>query len=243
MTAIRSFADNMLDGIAGPLTERQTTYLTRIGHNLNRLTRIINQLLDWSRLDLKRETLNLEPLCIRQIAELVVDSLRTVAAEKQIVLDITFPKQLTQVLADRDKVEQIFWNLVGNAIKFTPLQGRVSVEIAQNAAGDVQACVADTGCGIAPEYLDKVFNEFSRVPSSFPASQGAQLGLFITKNLMRMHGGTIRVESTLQVGTRFYIVFPSVPPSAESGGSGKERETGEKRERGGTGERSETGTG
>jgi len=230
MTAIRSFADNMLDGIAGPLTERQKTYLTRIEHNLNRLTRIINQLLDWSRLDLKKETLNLEPLCVRQIAELVVDSLRTVAAEKQIALDITFPGQLPQIQADRDKVEQIFWNLVGNAIKFTPFQGRVSVEITETATGDVQACVADTGCGIAPEYLDKVFNEFSKIPSSFPASQGAQLGLFITKSLMRMHGGTIRVDSRLQAGTRFYIVFPSMSPSAESG------EQCEKRERGGTGE-------
>ena len=62
MTAIRSFADNMLDGVAGPLTERQTAYLTRIGHNLNRLTRIINQLLDWSRLDLQKEVLRIEPL-------------------------------------------------------------------------------------------------------------------------------------------------------------------------------------
>ena len=82
MTVIRSFADNMRDGIAGPVSEQQMTYLTRIGHNLNRLTRIINQLLDWSRLDSKKDVLRLTPVCIEATALMVADSLRTVATEK-----------------------------------------------------------------------------------------------------------------------------------------------------------------
>lgn len=209
MTAIRSFADNMLDGVAGPLTERQTTYLTRIGHNLNRLTRIINQLLDWSRIDLKRETLNLEPVCVRQIAGFVAESLRTVAADKQIALDVTGSEELPCVAGDRDKIEQIFWNLIGNAVKFTPAGGRVIVETSVNPEGQVQVCVADTGCGIDEEHLDKIFNEFSKVPSPIPNSQGAQLGLFITKNLVALHHGTIRVESEVNAGTRFYVAFPA----------------------------------
>ncbi|HJT19998.1 MAG TPA: ATP-binding protein [Nitrospira sp.] len=209
MTAIRSFADNMLDGVAGPLTERQTTYLTRIGHNLNRLTRIINQLLDWSRIDLKRETLNLEPVCVRQIAGFVAESLRTVAVDKQIALDVTGSDDLPAVAGDRDKMEQIFWNLIGNAVKFTPAGGRVIVEAALNTEGQVQVCVADTGCGIEAEHLDKIFNEFSKVPSPIPNSQGAQLGLFITKNLVALHHGTIRVESDVTAGTRFYVAFPA----------------------------------
>ncbi|BFU96544.1 MAG: conserved protein of unknown function [Nitrospira sp.] len=215
MTAIRSFADNMLDGVAGPLTERQTTYLNRIGHNLDRLTRIINQLLNWSRLDLKREVLNTEPLCVRHIADLVVESLRTVAAEKAIMLSLTFAKHLPKVQGDRDKMEQIFWNLIGNAIKFTPRDGTVTVSITYENGGDVRVCVADTGCGIESEHLHRVFEEFSRVPSSVPSSQGAQLGLFITKNLVAMHGGTIWVESTLGQGTRFYLTFPSMTPEPE----------------------------
>lgn len=215
MTAIRSFADNMLDGVAGPLTERQTTYLNRIGHNLDRLTRIINQLLNWSRLDLKREVLNIEPLCVRQIADLVVESLRTVAAEKAITLGLTFAEDLPKVQGDRDKMEQIFWNLIGNAIKFTPRDGTVSVSITHEDGGDVRVCVADTGCGIEPEHLPRVFDEFSRVPSSIPTSQGAQLGLFITKNLVTMHGGTISVESTPGVGTRFYVSFPLLSDNGE----------------------------
>ncbi|MDF0644578.1 MAG: ATP-binding protein [Nitrospira sp.] len=215
MTAIRSFADNMLDGVTGPLTDRQTTYLNRIGHNLDRLTRIINQLLNWSRLDLNREVLNMEPLCVREIADLVVESLRTVAAEKAITMGLTFTENLPKVQGDRDKVEQIFWNLIGNAIKFTPRDGTVTVSITQADRGDVRICVADTGCGIEPEHLQRVFEEFSRVPSSIPSSQGAQLGLFITKNLVAMHGGTIWVESTPGLGTRFYIALPAMAPEPQ----------------------------
>jgi signal transduction histidine kinase/HAMP domain-containing protein len=208
MTAIRSFADNMLDGVAGALTERQKTYLNRIEHNLNRLTRIINQLLDWSRLDMKREVLRLEPLCIKQISTLVVESLRTVASEKNVAIDIEAPEQLSLVQGDRDKIEQILWNIIGNAVKFTPSGGRVSVAFEPLPDGTVQISVADTGCGIPPEHLDSIFHEFSKIPSAMPNAQGAQLGLFITKSFITMHSGRVWAESTLGTGTRFFFTLP-----------------------------------
>jgi signal transduction histidine kinase len=208
MTAIRSFADNMLDGVAGAVSERQKTYLDRIGHNLNRLTRIINQLLDWSRLDLNKEILRLEPLCINQVAMLVVESLRTVAAEKGVDIQLDSPEHLPMIHADRDKLEQILWNLIGNAVKFTPAGGRVTVQFQALADGMVRTCVTDTGCGIPSEQLDRVFNEFSKVQSTMPTSQGAQLGLFITKSFIAMHNGKIWVESEAGAGSRFYFTLP-----------------------------------
>lgn len=208
MTAIRSFADNMRDGITGPLTERQATYLSRIGHNLDRLTRIINQLLDWSRLDLSKDILRLEPLCIQQTTNLVVDSLQTVAAQKKITIDINCAERMPPIHADRDKVEQILWNLVGNAVKFTPPEGRVTVEFDTTPDRFVRISVTDTGCGIQPADLPRIFNEFSKVSSTMPASQGAQLGLCITKTLITMHKGRIWVESTPGVGTRFFFTLP-----------------------------------
>jgi two-component system, sensor histidine kinase and response regulator len=211
MTAIRSFADNMLDGVAGSLTDRQRTYLTRIGHNLNRLTRIINQLLDWSRLDLQKDALRLEPLCLRQLSTLVVESLRTVAEQKQIKIDLRLSDGVPAIQGDHDKLEQVLWNLVGNAVKFTAPGGHICVQVEPAPDGFVQLCVADTGCGISPDHLEKVFNEFSKVPSSMPTSQGAQLGLFITKTLVTMHGGHIRVESTPSVGTQVYVTLPYEP--------------------------------
>ena len=208
MTAIRSFTDNMLDGVAGSLTDRQRTYLTRIGHNLNRLTRIINQLLDWSRLDLHQEVLRLEPLCLKQLSTLVVDSLRTVADEKHISIDLRAPDDLPPVRGDHDKVEQILWNLIGNAVKFTPAQGTVTVTAERAHDGLVQVCVADTGCGIAPEHLPRIFNEFSKVPSAMATAQGAQLGLYITKSLVTMHRGRIWIESAQGAGTQVRFTLP-----------------------------------
>jgi two-component system, sensor histidine kinase and response regulator len=208
MTAIRSFAENMLDGVTGPLTELQRTYLTRIQHNVARLGRIIVQLLDWSRLDTKRIELRMEEVFIHQIATIATDSLQMVAAEKNVSLAVTPVESLPSVKGDRDKLEQILWNLIGNAIKFTPSGGHVTVECCVSPPGFVQTCVADTGCGIDPTHLDNIFNEFSRVPSAIPSSQGAQLGLYITKALVAMHHGQVWVESQPEVGSRFYFTLP-----------------------------------
>jgi signal transduction histidine kinase len=208
MTVIRSFADNMRDGIAGPVSEQQLTYLTRIGHNLSRLTRIINQLLDWSRLDTKSDTLFLTPVCLETTALLVAENFRAIAQAKNITLEIAKPDGLPAVLGDTDKLEQILWNLIGNAIKFTPPGGRITVDFQTTPEGFLQTSVADTGCGIDPGHIAKLFQEFSKVPSANPASQGAQLGLFITKTLVTMHRGTIWLESTPGTGTRFYFTVP-----------------------------------
>jgi len=208
MTAIRSFAENMLDGVTGPLTELQHTYLTRIQHNVARLGRIIVQLLDWSRLDTKKIELRLEEVCVHQIATIVMDSLQMVASEKNIFLSIAPVESLPPVQGDRDKLEQILMNLIGNAIKFTPSGGRVMVEFSVSNPGFVQTCVADTGCGIDSSHVPNIFDEFSRVPSAMPTSQGAQLGLCITKTLVTMHRGQIWVESQSEVGSRFYFTLP-----------------------------------
>ena len=219
MTAIRSFADNMRDGIAGPVNEQQLTYLTRIGHNLSRLTRIINQLLDWSRLDSKKDVLHLTQVCVETVALQVADSLRTLAAEKSLAIEIVHAEGLPAVQGDPDKLEQILWNLIGNAIKFTPQGGRITVEFQTTPEGFVQTSVADTGCGIDQAHVEKLFKEFSRVPSANPTAQGAQLGLFITKSLVTMHRGTIWVESTPGAGTRFYFTVPVASSSLKAEGS------------------------
>ena len=220
MTAIRSFTDNMLDGVAGALTEHQKKYLERIEHNLNRLTRIINQLLIVSRWEMQKdaqEVLRLEPLCLRDTATLVIESLRTVASKKNVTIDLDAPEQLSRIHGDRDKIEQILWNLIGNAEKFTPPGGRITVRLEVLPDEMVQTCVEDTGCGIPPEHLERVFSEFSKVPSAMPTSQGAQLGLFITKSFITMHKGRIWLESTLGSGSRFYFTLPCTAPDNRPG--------------------------
>ena len=208
LTAIRSFAENMLDGVTGPLTELQRTYLTRVQHNVARLSRIIAQLLDWSRLDTTPIELRLEKVHLHQIVTIAADGLQMVASEKNVSLVVGPVESLPPVQGDRDKLEQIFVNLIGNAIKFTPPGGHVSVEASAASPGVVQVCVADTGCGIDATHLSNIFEEFSKVPSAMPASQGAQLGLWITKTFVTMHHGRIWVESEPQAGSRFYVALP-----------------------------------
>lgn len=212
MTSIKGFVENMLDGLTGQLTERQEHYLQRVKHNVDRLTRIINQLLDWSRLDVGRIDIKPEALSIDAFVRDVVESFQTLAAEKSMTLEVLPCEQPLTVYADRDKLEQILWNLVGNAIKFTPHAGRVSVRYSAYDTHFAQITVSDTGCGIAPDDLPLVFNEFSKVESAMPTSQGAQLGLFITKSLVTLHGGQMCVDSQLGVGTRFYFTLPLAHP-------------------------------
>ncbi|MEP7152157.1 MAG: ATP-binding protein [Nitrospira sp.] len=215
MTSIKGFVENMLDGLTGELSQRQEHYLQRIKHNVDRLTRIINQLLDWSRLDVGRIDIKPEPLRVGEFVTDVVESFQTLAAEKSMELEVAPYDQALMVRADRDKLEQILWNLVGNAIKFTPKAGRVSVKCEIRDEGFVLIAVSDTGCGIAPHELPKVFNEFSKVESALPTSQGAQLGLFITKSLVSLHGGQMWVESELGIGTQFCFTLPietATPP-------------------------------
>ncbi|HMZ55373.1 MAG TPA: ATP-binding protein [Nitrospira sp.] len=208
MTSIKGFVENMLDGLTGQLSERQAHYLQRVKHNVDRLTRIINQLLDWSRLDVGRVDIKPEPLAIDAFVRDVVESFQTLAAEKSITLEVLPCTDALTVRADRDKLEQVLWNLVGNAIKFTPQSGRVTVQCGTYDEHFAQIIVADTGCGIAADELPLVFNEFSKVESAMPASQGAQLGLFITKSLVTLHGGQMWVDSQLGVGTRFHVTLP-----------------------------------
>ena len=166
------------------------------------------QLLDWSRLDTKKVELHVEDVYIHQIATITAENLQMAAAAKQISLAVASAESLPPVQGDRDKLEQILWNLIGNAIKFTPPGGRVTIDFSVLPSGFVQTCVTDTGCGIDPLHLSRIFDEFSRIPSAVPASQGAQLGLCITKTLVTMQRGDIWVDSEPGNGSRFYFTVP-----------------------------------
>ncbi len=206
MTAIRSFSENMLDGITGPLTEQQRTYLTRIKHSVARLARLADELLDW----LRSDHLRLQHVCIGQIATIVSEGLVTVASDSHVSLTVAPIQNLPLVQGDRDKLEQILVNLIGNAIKFTAPGGHITVEFSLSPPGFVQTCVSDTGCGIDLSHLPNIFEEFSEVPSAMPASQGAQLGLSITRTLVARHLGQIWAESHPGSGSRFYFTLPIV---------------------------------
>jgi len=213
MAAIKGFVDNMLSGVTGEVSEHQTTYLTRIRSNIDRLTRLIAQILDWSRLEMGALQLTRTRVLPTDIIRVVGENAQAIASAKSIGVSLVIEPDLPALQADSDKLEQVLWNLIGNAIKFTPSHGRVTVECRRAGHEAVLFVVSDTGCGIPPEELPRVFEQFSGVNSPAAFARGAQLGLYITQRLVILHGGRIWVESAVGRGSRFSVELPVVCPN------------------------------
>lgn len=210
MTSIKGYVENMLDGLTGSLTEKQSHSLERVKHNIDRLTRMINELLDLSRIEAGRMELHMGPLSLREVVTEVVESYQAAAREKAITLRILPQENVPHVNGDADKLNRILTNLIHNAIKFTPPGGEIRVQTQVRDAAYVETSVIDSGCGIAAHEQDKVFDKFYWSESVPVEERGAGLGLAIAKNLVELHGGRIRVDSTLGEGSRFSFTIPIV---------------------------------
>lgn len=195
------------------LNERQRRFLRNIESSSQHLIRVVNDVLDLSRISAGRLRLNLEYLDLREIAEPVVASLAPIAKEQRVDLDLCGTEH-PSLFADRERLRQILTNLVNNAIKYTPAGGRVAVTLG-HSDGHIFAMVEDTGIGIDAADLDRIFGEFEQAhhPRFRPKLRGSGLGLAITKKLVELHRGRIEVESELDRGSRFRISFPAQPGS------------------------------
>ena len=208
MTSIKGYVENMLDGLTGTLTEKQSHSLGRVKHNVERLTRMINELLDLSRIEAGRVEMHLVPVSLLDVAADVVESFQTAAREKSLTVRV-FPRQgVPMVEGDPDKLNQILTNLLQNAIKFTPPGGEIRVESQERDDAVIEIVVVDSGCGIPPHEIDMVFDQFYWGESVPVEARGAGLGLAIAKSLVEMHGGKIRVDSTPGQGCRFSFTVP-----------------------------------
>lgn len=214
MTSIKGYIENMLDGLTGALSDRQSYYLGRVKYNVERLTRMINDLLDLSRIEAGRVELTLAPLAIAELVPEVVESLQPLGQAKSISIQHGHQGGPVKISGDRDKLHQILTNLIQNAVKFTAPGGQVRVETKMIPEGFVQFCVADTGPGIPPHEQAKIFERFYRGEAIQVEQRGAGLGLAITKSLVELHGGKIWVESAPGQGSRFYFTMPIVSLSS-----------------------------
>jgi signal transduction histidine kinase/HAMP domain-containing protein len=209
LTAIESLADNLLDGVTGPLTTKQSSYMTGIKESTERLERLINDLLDLSVIEAGKSGLRPRSFSIMSLLREVTDTLKPIAEEKQISLEIASTNGRSLAWADRDKVTQVLTNLIGNAVKFTPQLGKVTMTVSQAQHAWLRVSIADTGPGIPPEEATKIFDEFYQM--SRPGrekSKGVGLGLAISKKLVEMHGGKITVESVVGRGSNFSFTLP-----------------------------------
>lgn len=209
MTSIKGYADLLLMGSAGALGERQERFLTIIRNNVDRLTTLVDDLLDISRIESGRLDLQPEPMEVEEAVDRVITSMQARADEKALNLRSEMPPELPTVDGDMDRVVQILTNLVGNACQYTPSDGEIVVS-ARRRNGEVEISVRDTGVGISPENQDRIFDRFFRADDPVvQGTSGTGLGLAIVKSLVEMHRGEIWVESELGKGSVFSFTLPT----------------------------------
>ncbi len=207
LTSIREFASLTLDEVAGPVTGDQREFLTTIISNVDHLGLIIQDLLLISEMEEEGPRLVLGPLDVRKAVRRALD--QTVSGKSgRAEVTVDLPDDLPMALADETRIVQVLTNLLSNALKFTPADGRVRVS-AEVKSTTVEVSVQDTGRGIPPEDLPHVFERFYQVADpNGPSRKGTGLGLNIVKAIVESHGGEVRAVSTLTSGSTFCFTLP-----------------------------------
>ena len=216
LTAAREFTAIMLDELAGPLTSEQREYLQISKECLGQITTQVNDLLDITRLDTGKLCIEQKQEDLALLISHVVTTMRATAQHKSI--EISMHSQLDNPIAwiDHSRMTQVLTNLLSNAVKFTPPRGTIDVTISehQDSPSNIQVSIRDSGCGIAPEHLDHIFDRLYQVEEGHTRiGKGLGLGLSITRELVKLHGGQIDVHSQLGQGTEFIITLPKENPA------------------------------
>lgn len=225
LTSIKGFLQNMLDGLTGPVTDKQQRYLMRMLENSERLIRMIEDLLDRTRIQTGKLDVSPIELNLGECVADVIEQLRFLAQAKRQQVEFVDSAVPLLVLADQDRLIQIIINLVQNAMKFTPEGGRITVTVGLDSVGHAGVSVRDTGPGIPLDYLDKIFDPFFRVKQSRTGVKGLGLGLSIVRTLVELHGGMIKARPREPgEGAELYFTLPlrSEPPQirqAKEGGA------------------------
>lgn len=215
LTAIQGSLELVLDERFFEMAPKMRELLNICQTNVGKLGLLINEILDFSKLEANRLSLSFSPVRVEEVAAEVLTSMESIAEPKAIRVRLDAADGLPEIQADRMRLGQILTNLVGNALKFTPSGGQVDVILDTAPDGGILCVVADTGPGIAPQHLGKLFQKFQQIDSSMTREQGGTgLGLVISKGLVEGHGGRIWVESELGVGSRFQFTLPRNPAEA-----------------------------
>jgi two-component system, NtrC family, sensor histidine kinase KinB len=201
LTSVRLAIHALLSEKVGPLNFKQTELLAAARNDSDRLHRIIQNLLDMSRMESDRAAIRKQPVTVEQLVLQATDEFQTAFLDGGINLKIDISQEVSPVLADPPRIQHVFANLLNNALKHTPPGGEVRIS-ASSEGQEVLFVVEDTGPGIAEEYLPHVFEEFFRVPGQ-ELQTDTGLGLAIVKEIIELHGGKIDVESQAGKGAKF----------------------------------------
>ncbi|WP_158498801.1 hybrid sensor histidine kinase/response regulator [Magnetospira sp. QH-2] len=209
LNSIIGFSEAMTVGAFGTLSNRYKEYAGDIHRAGSHLLTLIDDILDISRIEVGKLSLYEEWCPLGLLLEDVQRLMVGPAQKKNLILLIHNKPTALEIRADERRLKQILVNLVGNAIKFTPEEGRIEVDLARTESGNLRIVVADTGVGIDRDDQDRILEPFIQVDGvSARTQQGAGLGLPLTKRLVEMHGGTLAIESVVGEGTRVVLTFP-----------------------------------
>ena len=212
LNAIIGFSEILEDQTFGSINEKQGRYVTNILTSSRHLLELINDILDLAKVESGRMELVLGKFvfqdCLNQVADIVLP----LSQSKSIEITNDIDPELGLMMADETRITQILYNLMSNAIKFTPEQGKVNIQVRCQEDGTVEVSVTDTGIGIKEEHQELIFSEFRQVEESYARRyEGTGLGLALTRRLVELHGGRIWVESEKGKGSTFTFTIPQRP--------------------------------
>jgi signal transduction histidine kinase/ligand-binding sensor domain-containing protein/DNA-binding response OmpR family regulator len=207
LNGIIGIAESLIDGATGQLSKKTVSNLAMIVGSGKRLANLVNDILDFSTLKQKKLDLQLKPIALQEIVEIVLNLNQTIVQDKELQLLNSVTKDLPPVQADENRLQQVFYNLLGNAIKFTETG---TIEITAKATNShVEIRVIDTGIGIPTDKLESVFGSFEQGEGSTAREYGGTgLGLAVTKQLVELHEGEIWAESVVGEGSQLIFTLP-----------------------------------
>jgi PAS domain S-box-containing protein len=214
LAAIMGYSDLLETEVVGPLSDRQKGFMRRIKAGARHLTGIIEEILTFSRLEAGREAIHAERVDLAAIAADALSLVEPQGNQKGLAIRVALPEGPVEAVSDAGKLRQILVNLLGNAVKFTDA-GEVELRVwAEGGMAGFQ--IRDTGPGIPPEFMERVFEPFTQVDSSSTRQKGGTgLGLPVSRRLARLLGGDLEVESAEGRGSRFTLTLPLVPPAVD----------------------------
>jgi Putative regulator of cell autolysis len=207
LSGVLGIAEALLKGSEGELNDRQRQHISIIAGSTRRLSILVNDILDYSKFKYGEVKLNIKPIQIKGIIQTVIKVCGGMRKSDELEVTADISVELPKVMADENRVAQILYNLVGNAVKFT---GKGFVKVSAQVDGEMlEICVEDSGEGIPEEKLGDIFKSFEQVDSSTTRKYGGVgLGLSITKQLVEAHKGKLWVKSELHKGSKFYFTLP-----------------------------------
>jgi len=214
LTSLRMAVHLCTEQVAGPLTDKQAELLDAAREDCDRLQGMVDDFLDLSRIESGRVELYPLPTEVAGLIKHALENSKTEADVKGVNLSTSLSLPSISVLADHDRIGHVFSNLIGNALRYTPNGGSITLDAAV-VDSLVRFAVMDTGSGIPKEYQERIFEKFYQVPESGP--KGTGLGLYIAKEIVRAHGGEIGVESDPGEGSTFWFTLPLVANTSSKG--------------------------